>query len=484
MVELWPFSVFYRAYFGTMKFKERFAFCLCVVLLIVPFIWLRMRVSDKKHPLLHSVNSESQFTVDEMDFNRIDHSHQHVQRSSEETDRVKTNFDFTDTERKVEKRFVDINTNKVNKEIREEDHKKKAANNDVDYEYDDPWSVWKDMVKSRQITAPHDPDAMNMILEAMMYKPIVAAGVGRHGTQLKATLTLEGKQTVVFKPMRYPRDFIVEGTPYAGFDRHNGEIAAFHLDRILGFYRAPPVVGRNVNLEDEIEPIAEKRLLDTFFKKDGNTCFYGRCYYCKKKDAACANGTTMEGSVTLWLPQGWPLTKWASPWQRTYSDTRKALWEIDDDYCNKKVLNKSPFDSGPRLLDLLDTALFDFLIGNADRHHYETFKDEGDTGMPLHLDNAKSFGDPHHDEMSILAPIYQCCKLRRSTWNRFLAISRKKTPLSELLRKATEEDPVAPILSDPHFKAIDRRMKIAIDTVKMCIENHGEDRVLVSEEVV
>ena len=56
----------------------------------------------------------------------------------------------------------------------------------------------------------------------------------------------------------------------------------------------------------------------------GDTCFYGRCYYCKKKEAACANGTIMEGSVTLWLPQGWPLTKWAHPWQRTYSDTRKA----------------------------------------------------------------------------------------------------------------------------------------------------------------
>ena len=58
------------------------------------------------------------------------------------------------------------------------------------------------MVKSRQITSPDDVDGVNMILEGMMYKPIVAANVGVRGTQLKATLTLEGKQSVVFKPMR------------------------------------------------------------------------------------------------------------------------------------------------------------------------------------------------------------------------------------------------------------------------------------------
>ena len=40
--------------------------------------------------------------------------------------------------------------------------------------------------------------------------------------------------------------------------------------RILGFYRAPPVVGRKVNLEEEVEPIGEKRLMDTFFKEGEN----------------------------------------------------------------------------------------------------------------------------------------------------------------------------------------------------------------------
>lgn len=30
---------------------------------------------------------------------------------------------------------------------------------------------------------------------------------------------------------RYDRDYIVEGKPYDGHDRHNGEIVAFHFNR-------------------------------------------------------------------------------------------------------------------------------------------------------------------------------------------------------------------------------------------------------------
>ena len=155
-----------------------------------------MRVSDKKHPLLLSVHEDSQLPVDETDFNRIDHSHHHVQRSNEEID----SYGVT-VKPRSEKRFVDKDHKNENT-VRKHSKDAKNANNDVDYEYDDPWLIWKDMVHSRQITPPDDTDAVNMILEAMMYKPVIAAGVGYRGTQLKATLTLEGKQRVVFKPKR------------------------------------------------------------------------------------------------------------------------------------------------------------------------------------------------------------------------------------------------------------------------------------------
>ena len=201
MVQIWPLSVFYRAYFGTMKFKERFAFCLCIFCLLVPFFWLRWKVSDDHHPLMLSV-SDTQSLVDGMDFNRIDHTHRH-QRSNDETPSISSQRlprENQHLETVVGKEPV-LDEKHDNVDVRDESERKNA-NDDVDYEYDDPWTLWKGMVKSRQVTSPGEDDSMNMILEAMMYKPIVAAGVGYRGTQLKATFILEGKQRVVFKPMR------------------------------------------------------------------------------------------------------------------------------------------------------------------------------------------------------------------------------------------------------------------------------------------
>ena len=68
-----------------------------------------------------------------------------------------------------------------------------------------------------------------------------------------------------------------------------------------------------------------------------------------------------------------PRKTWRHPWRRSYHKRRKANWESDDDYCEfvKEVI---PYNKGRRLLDIMDMAVLDFLMGNMDRHHYETLK--------------------------------------------------------------------------------------------------------------
>lgn len=68
-----------------------------------------------------------------------------------------------------------------------------------------------------------------------------------------------------------------------------------------------------------------------------------------------------------------PRKTWRHPWRRSYHKRRKAAWETDEDYC-EIVKEVKPYDQGRRLLDVMDLAVFDFLMGNMDRHHYETIK--------------------------------------------------------------------------------------------------------------
>ncbi len=45
-------------------------------------------------------------------------------------------------------------------------------------------------------------------------------------------------------------------------------------------------------------------------------------------------------------------------------------WEHDVNYCERAVKTKHPYNSGRRLLDLMDMSVFDFLIG---RYDYPVF---------------------------------------------------------------------------------------------------------------
>ena len=108
-----------------------------------------------------------------------------------------------------------------------------------------------------------------------------------------------------------------------------------------------------------------------------------------------------------------------------------------------------------------------------------------------------SFGNPHHDEKSILAPIRQCCRsvmnntiavelleipflcrLRNSTWSVLQSVA-KGPYLSNILDSSMKRDVLYPILTTDHLQAIDRRLNDILRTVEHCVMTHGQNIVLV-----
>lgn len=61
-------------------------------------------------------------------------------------------------------------------------------------------------------------------------------------------------------------------------------------------------------------------------------CVFGKCYYCKESESVCADDNgLLEGAIIQLVPGA--LSKYRSPWQRTYKDNQKAEWEDNMQYC-------------------------------------------------------------------------------------------------------------------------------------------------------
>ncbi|XP_046390671.1 glycosaminoglycan xylosylkinase [Ischnura elegans] len=341
---------------------------------------------------------------------------------------------------------------------------------------------------------PTPAPALGSLLRSLCTSRIVKAEISGKGTQLKLMLTLEGGKFGLFKPQWYERNEVLWGPSFGGKDRHNGEVAAFHLSLLLGLPRVPITVGRRLHLPLEIVPVATNALGKTFINNGSATCFYGVCLYCTPKEPVCGKtldhlggGPYLEGALSLWLPPNLlPLQRHRSPWQRTYQPGKLARWEVNKDYCLRiregqhlsagKLFSGSGRKVQDRLLDLVDASIFDFLIGNGDRHHVETFQ-RFSNSMVLLIDNGKSFGNPYDDHLDILAPLYQCCILRHKTWERLLLLSGGV--LGEALERLLRPSHLAPLLSPPHYVALNRRLLHVYAAVETCLDNKTMESVII-----
>ncbi|PVD22219.1 hypothetical protein C0Q70_18025 [Pomacea canaliculata] len=232
-----------------------------------------------------------------------------------------------------------------------------------------------------------------------------------------------------------------------------------HCFRVLGLRRVPVTVGRRVRVKQELALVASQQLLKTFYQKDDNSCFYGRCQNCVEDTGVCAMGDVLEGAIILWLPDTVQLDAITHPWYSHFKEKNLAKYPSNGSYCGI-VRQLSPFkEKGYLLLDIVDTAIFDFLIGNADRHHCEIISNM-ERGMVVMLDNGK--------------------RLRHSTWQRIRSL--RHNVLSYILGEVLKSDPVQPVLSRDHLLALDRRLAKVWVEIEKCIAIHGVEAVLVQNE--
>ncbi|CAH1795312.1 unnamed protein product [Owenia fusiformis] len=348
------------------------------------------------------------------------------------------------------------------------------------------WELFHNHINEYGLYRKDDPNVNNLIKD-LQTKRIIGTEQKSGGTQLKLIMEFSNDGEALFKPMRFQRDVETDYNHYyfSDYERHYAEIAAFYLDRVFDFRRIPPTIGRTVNMTYDIKRLANRKLAKTFFfSPSNNVCFHGSCsYYCDSNHAVCGYPDLLEGSFAAFLPPDKLADRetWRHPWRRSYSRRRKAAWETDDTYC-EGVRNRTPYVNSRQLLDLMDMAVFDFIQGNLDRHHYETMDPYGNETFPLHLDNGRGFGKTWKDEIDILAPIYQCCLMRYSTLLKLIDFE-KGPPLSQVFRKAMERDLAYPILPEKHFPAIDRRVTIILNTVNKCIQQKGFKEVVIDDKL-
>ncbi|KAK9736517.1 Golgi casein kinase, C-terminal, Fam20 [Popillia japonica] len=325
------------------------------------------------------------------------------------------------------------------------------------YNLDKLWNEVNSWVTKTQLYSIHPK--LGDVLFALQNAKIVKCDLDNRGSQLKFLLTLEGDQEIIFKPKWYKKDEVIEGVVYAGKDRYGSEILGFYISGLFEKPIVPISAERIISFKNELLPVATEKFLKTTLYLNNRTCVYGTCYYCNKNDPICENSHHVLSGAAIFNIKG-TIKVHKSPWRRIYKAGKIAEWQANDNYC--KIISQNL--SSKRILDFIDVAIFDFLIQNGDRHHYETLN-----GNLLWLDNGKGLGNPNIDHIDILAPLYQCCQIRKSTWSKLLQLSGGV--LKEKLKLMPN---IGNFVTDAHLDALERRLLFIYATVEFCMSTNKE----------
>jgi hypothetical protein len=304
-----------------------------------------------------------------------------------------------------------------------------------------------------------EPDAE--VREALATRPISAIEKGRGGRSLGFRITLEGGQRGYFK---------AEQT----FSAANwfGEVAAYHLDRMLGLGRVAPVVSRQFAWA-RLEPVAY-----TDFRKSEIIVRNGqvRGAFVGWVTGALKPLEHVEGWEHWIRIRYWPTTA-VTPFQRP------AVWkrELDmsramgtafrskEERLRRRNLHPEP-DRPERPAELSDLVVFDYLTRNIDRWGggNANVLVRGDRGPLIFLDNAAGFevGDQRPSLMEARLHVLQ--RFRRRTISAIRAFDLAK------YEARLAKEPLQPVLNRVQLDGLEERRKALLEWVSEMEKAYGE----------
>lgn len=275
---------------------------------------------------------------------------------------------------------------------------------------------------------------------------------GFAGRSLGFRLTLEDGTRGYYKPEQ-----TFSATSYYA------EIAAYHLDRELGFHRSAVAVERRLSWE-ELRAVAgnDRRVSEVIVGDDGMVT--GSFVY-----------WVPERLVPLDLPRGWE--QWLriegrrdaiTPFQRPGHYARAAAAGDTDPFTGEAP---EP-DTADRPAELSDLIVFDYLIQNMDRwsENNTNVRTVGAGGPLMFLDNSAGFtlGAPHVALADRRLEHVQ--RFRRSTID-----AVRNLDVESFAQRL--EDANAPALSARQLRNLETRRQLLLAHVDRLVEAHGEDAV-------
>lgn len=308
--------------------------------------------------------------------------------------------------------------------------------------------------RARFFSQPDGP-----IRSALSAMPIARIERGSGGRSLGFKITLSDGTRGYFKPEQ----------TFSGAHWYS-EVAAYYLDRELGFGRVTPVIGRRMRWEPLRRAArSDRRLSEVIVQNDG----------------------TVRGAFIHWIDGGLPRMRlgrdwerWVriegplalTPFQRPLHYRQRLRGEITAEQAPRFQTRRAPDEPSEQeqAAELSDMIVFDFLIANVDRWGggFTNLRTRGAAGPLLFFDNGAGFW-PNARTGLMDTRLASLQKFRRRTVERLRAFDE------EAFAARLAGDPLAPVLRDRPREAVGVRVDAVIAHVESLVERFGEDEVLV-----